>query len=329
MSSSDSETPTLSALLTSKPSTPLILDGALATYLELLGADISTALWSATLLLSQPSLIHKTHLDYYHAGADIAITASYQASVQGLQKHLNLPEHEAKNVVKKSVELAIQARSDYLGSLTDEVEKERKSKRLLVAGSVGPYGAFLADGSEYRGDYVLSKSSMKDFHRGRISALIEAGCDVLACETLPSIGELEALVELLEEFPGTEAWFSFTMKDAEHISDGTSLDKVCETLKECKQAVAVGVNCVPEETALGALKQLAKLTSKPLVVYPNSGEQWNAESRSWQGERNKGAQLAERTKEWWNAGARLIGGCCRTTPEDINIIEQSLRGVQS
>ena len=315
---------TLSILL--RTSSPVILDGALATYLEALGASISSALWSASLLLDSPSLIHRTHLDYFRAGADIAITASYQASLPGLQAHLQLSEKEAKDVVKKSVELAQQAREEYLHSLSDPEERQRKCARLLVAGSVGPYGAYLANGSEYRGDYVLGREEMKAFHRGRIEALVEAGCDVLACETMPSLAEVEALIELLEkEFPSKEAWFSFTLRDERLISDGTGLETVVQVLEGCKQAIAIGVNCVAEDVALGALKQLVNLTSLPLVVYPNSGEQWDAENRSWQGERNQGERLAERTLEWWKAGARLVGGCCRTTPEDIALIEKTLR----
>lgn len=319
---------------------PLLLDGALATYLETLGADISGALWSASILLSQPELIKQTHLDYYRAGANIAITASYQASIPGLIKHLGLSEEDAKNVVKKSVQLAQQARDECLaeqlesdrarGSGSVEAESEIEDvlrKKMYVAGSVGPYGAFLADGSEYRGDYVLSKEEMKAFHRGRVQALVDAGVDLLACETIPSKSEAEALVELLkQEFEGMEAWFTFTLRDGEHIPDGTPLVEIAKLFEGVEQVVGVGINCVPDDLSLAALKALAPVVKKAtLVVYPNSGEQWNAKAREWEGRRTEGSTLAQKTVEWFDAGARMIGGCCRTSPDDIRTMGEALR----
>ena len=300
---------------------PLILDGALATYLETLGADISGALWSASILLDQPSLIKQTHLDYYRAGANVAITASYQASIPGLVKHLQLSEQEAKDVVKKSVELAQEARDQYITETTKEI-----GNQLFIAGSVGPYGAFLADGSEYRGDYSIPRDEMKDFHRGRIQALVEAGVDILACETIPSKAETEALIELLTtEFASTEAWFGFTLRDSGHISDGTSLSEITALFDNVEQVVALGFNCVPDDLSVAALKTLKPLVKRgTLVVYPNSGEQWNAQAREWEGKRTAGSSLAEKTKEWREAGAGLIGGCCRTTPDDIGVMKKAL-----
>jgi homocysteine S-methyltransferase len=297
--------------------TPIILDGALATYLETLGADISGALWSADILLKNPSLIKKTHLDYYRAGANVAITASYQASIPGLTKHLDLNEWDAKAVVKKSVELAKSARDEIGG------------KSLWVAGSAGPYGAFLADGSEYRGDYNIPKEEMKDFHRGRIQALVEGGVDILACETIPQKAETEALLELLmTEFPDTEAWFSFTLRDSGHISDGTPLHEIAALFEHVEQVVALGFNCVSDDVVLEALKTLKPLVKRgALVVYPNSGELWNAQAREWEGQRTEGSTLGEKTVEWWEAGAGMIGGCCRTTPEDIGVMRKALEGV--
>ncbi|KAH7393905.1 homocysteine S-methyltransferase [Phaeosphaeria sp. MPI-PUGE-AT-0046c] len=302
---------------------PLILDGALATYLETLGADISGALWSASILLSQPELIKQTHLDYYRAGANIAITASYQASIPGLVKHLGLSEDAAQDVVKKSVGLAQQARDECAAERMESVLRGN----MYVAGSVGPYGAFLSDGSEYRGDYVVSKEEMKAFHRGRMQALVDAGVDLLACETIPSKSEAEALVELLtEEFEGIEAWFTFTLRDGEHIADGTPLVEIASLFGGVEQVVGVGLNCVPDDLALAALKVLKPLVKRgTLIVYPNSGEQWNAKAREWEGRRTEGSTLAHKTVEWWDAGARLIGGCCRTSPEDIKTMCEALR----
>ena len=316
----------LSTLLTQKEI--IILDGALATELESRGCDLSNALWSAEVLISDPSLIYRTHLDYYRAGADVAITASYQATPLGLQKHLGLDEHRSIELIQQSAKLAKQARDAFERELEEkEVSPVELTKDLLVAGSVGPYGAFLANGAEYRGDYQLPRDEMKAFHRLRIKALVDAGVDILACETLPSFSEMDALLELLrDEFPQAAAWFSFTLRDSEHISDGTPLSLVVETLDKSDQVVTLGINCVPEAGVLGALHTLRKLTKRPLVVYPNSGEQWDAKSRNWVGERAQGSRLAELVKQWHEAGARLIGGCCRTTPQDITVVKDAASG---
>lgn len=324
---------TASAKLSTHLDSPVILDGALATYLETLGADISGALWSADILLQNPSLIKQTHLDYYRAGAQVAITASYQASLAGLSKHLHLSEEQGKDVVRKSVQLAQEARDEWVEESTaglSAVETAQARNRLFVAGSVGPYGAFLSDGSEYRGDYHLSKEDMKAFHRGRVQALVDADVDVLACETIPSYDEAQALLELLcEEFGDVEAWFTFTLRDAEHIADGTSLVQIAALFDGASNVVALGFNCTPDDVGLAALQKLRPLQEGrgwKMIVYPNSGEQWNAAAREWEGQRTEGGQLAAKTRQWADAGAVLVGGCCRTTPEDIGVMRDVLQG---
>lgn len=291
----------------------LVLDGAMATELEARGCDLTDSLWSAKVLIENPELIYQVHYDYYLAGAQVAITASYQATPQGFAKR-GLTAAESLALITRSVELASRARRDYL-SVAPEAGK------LLVAGSVGPYGAFLADGSEYRGDYSLPQAEMMDFHRPRVRALVEAGADILACETLPSFREIQALVALLAEFPETPAWFSFTLRDSEHLSDGTPLTEVVALLENCPQAVALGLNCIALEQVTAALQTLSRLTAKPLVVYPNSGEQYDAVSKSWHSDAS-GCTLSDNLAAWQAAGAKLIGGCCRTTPADIAAIAQ-------
>jgi homocysteine S-methyltransferase len=294
----------------STTSSPLILDGALATYLETLGADISGALWSASILLDQPSLIRQTHLDYFRAGANIAITASYQASIPGLIKHLSTSEADAAAIIQDSVKLAQEARDEYVAEQVKAASLDADSgdalrKSLYVAGSVGPYGTLLADGSEYRGDYSLPQDEMKTFHRGRIQALVDAGVDVLACETMPSKAEIIALLELLgTEFADQEAWFTFTLRDASHISDGTPLSDIAALFTGNEQIVGLGFNCVSDDVVSEALGNLKPLVEKgALIVYPNSGEMWNAK-------------------------ARVIGGCCRTTPGDIRTMKEALEGYE-
>ncbi|ORY11973.1 Homocysteine S-methyltransferase, partial [Clohesyomyces aquaticus] len=319
---------------------PIILDGALATYLETLGADISSSLWSASILLTSPSLIQRAHVDYFRAGAHIATTASYQASIPGLlgSKYLNLSEKDAEGIVAKSVELAKSARDKYLLELKTQNENEnggekeesKKARPLFIAASIGPYGASLANGSEYTGLYPPSTSisSLRTFHASRLSILLSSDIDILACETIPSFPETLALIQLLTspEYSSSSsattntipipAWFTFTLSPSDPmcIADGTDLARVVEVLDPESRVVAIGVNCVSDTSALAALQYLSTLTKKPLIVYPNSGEQWNASARSWVGARSEGTYLAEKCVEWWEAGARMIGGCCRTTP---------------
>ncbi|MEV7606504.1 homocysteine S-methyltransferase [Paenarthrobacter sp. NPDC089322] len=298
----------------------LVLDGALATELEAHGCDLEDALWSAKVLLEQPHLIKQVHRDYYDAGASVAITASYQATPQGFAQR-GLSVEESLELVARSVRLADEARQEYLA-------ENPASGPLLIAGSVGPYGAYLADGSEYRGDYTLSAVEFRDFHRPRIAALVDAGVDFLACETLPSFAEAEALLQLVTEFD-VDAWFTFTLRDSGHISDGTPLADVAALLRAEPRVVAVGVNCVPLELVTPALGALRDATDAALVAYPNSGETYDAVTKTWgpaaagqaapgpgpagQG----GATLAGNAANWRQLGARLIGGCCRTTPHDI------------
>ncbi|WP_269936167.1 homocysteine S-methyltransferase [Serratia liquefaciens] len=290
----------------------LILDGALATELEARGCDLSDPLWSAKVLIENPELIYQVHLDYFNAGAQCAITASYQATPQGFLRR-GLDQAQSLELIAKSVHLAQQARRDYLA-------QHPQATPLLVAGSIGPYGAYLADGSEYRGDYALPQEEMIAFHRPRIRALAEAGVDLLACETLPSFSELQALLAVLQEFPTLGAWFAFTLRDSQHLSDGTPLTQVLAALHGNPQALAIGINCIALENVAPALRQFAALTDKPLLVYPNSGEHYDAVSKTWHACGGEHGSLIDQVGEWQRIGARLIGGCCRTTPKDIRQI---------
>ena len=279
-------------------------------------------LWSATVLQNNPEAIYNVHLDYYKAGANIAITASYQATHLGLQKHLGLDAEQSRQLIHASVRLAQQARD---AALKEQNTNPNTIRTLLVAGSVGPYGAYLANGSEYTGEYHLSNDAMKNFHRDRIQALVDAGADLLACETMPSFDEVKSLLELMqEEFPLVKAWISCTLRDQRHLSDGTPLTQVVELVNKSDQIIALGFNCIPEQDVSSSLDHLRSLTEKPLIVYPNSGEHWDAEKRKWFGTRAEGQTLALLAKEWHRKGARFIGGCCRTTPSDVKVIYESL-----
>jgi homocysteine S-methyltransferase len=292
----------------------VILDGALATELERRGCDLEDTLWSAKVLLENPEQIRRLHMDYFLAGADCAITASYQATVEGFMRR-GLSEMQAIRLIQKSVQLAAEAREAFW---QDEANRTGRP-RPFVAASVGPYGAYLADGAEYRGDYGLSESELVAFHRPRMKALIEAGADMLACETIPSSVEARALVHLLEEFPGVSAWISFTAKDAAHIRNGERLADCIAWLDSQPQVAAVGVNCTSPQFISSLIHEARRATKKPILTYPNSGETYDAGTRVWSGDAY-GGSFGEQAREWYESGARILGGCCRTTPDDIRTI---------
>ncbi|WP_050179855.1 homocysteine S-methyltransferase [Domibacillus robiginosus] len=293
----------------------IVLDGAMATELERHGCQLNDSLWSARVLMETPELIKQVHLDYFNAGADCAITASYQATIDGFARH-GLGAEETIQVIQASVRIAAEARDEFWQSLAD---KESRPKPL-VAASVGPYGAFLADGSEYRGDYKLTEEAFIEFHRPRIQALIEAGADLLACETIPNLAEARALARLLqEEFSETYAWISFSAKDGQHISSGERIADCARELESIPQIAAIGVNCTAPEYMPELIQEIKRESTKPVVVYPNLGEVYDAETKTWSGAPDMEA-YSQHTLHWFECGARLIGGCCRTKPSDIGTI---------
>jgi homocysteine S-methyltransferase len=282
---------------------PLVLDGGLATELERRGADLRDPLWSARVLLEDPDMIRAVHADYFAAGADVAISASYQASFEGFARR-GLGRERAAGLMRRSVELAREA--------AQEAGDDR-----IVAASVGPYGAVLADGSEYDGRYGLTVQQLSDFHRPRIEVLLETGADVLAIETIPSILETEALVGILEELPDVAAWISFSCADGVHISDGTSFSDAATLASSAPGVVAVGVNCSPP-IHVPALLSSARVDT-PLLAYPNLGSAWLAATRIWVADGPR-PDLGSAATAWRAAGARVVGGCCGTTPQDIRAI---------
>jgi len=302
----------------------LVIDGALATELEHRGCNLKDDLWSAKILLEQPEMIKEVHLDYFKAGADCAITASYQATLEGFAKR-GLSISQAIALIQKSVRLALEARDEFW---TDKPNRAGRS-RPFVAASVGPYGAFLADGSEYRGNYGLTEKELMEFHRPRIKVLLEAGADMLACETIPCLIEAQAIAKLLKEFPDVVAWISFTGRDEVYISEGQIFADCVKELEDHPQIAAIGVNCTSPKYISALIREAKKMTSKPILVYPNSGETYDALGNGWKGDPAYHS-FGEQAREWYAAGARLIGGCCRTTPEDIRVIAswaRTLRGV--
>ncbi len=299
----------------------LVLDGGLATRLEAHGCDLSDSLWSARLLFENPAIIRRVHGEYLQAGADCITSASYQATLQGFARH-GFTESESADLIRLSVRLARDARDEFW----QDASRPPGRLRPMVAASIGPYGAYLADGSEYTGKYGIGESALYDFHRDRWEIISRAGPDVLACETIPSQAEVAALARLLSEADGVTAWVSFNCRDGRHLADGSSLAEAVGRVVELQRVVAVGVNCIPPAVVLESVRELSVLSRKPIVVYPNSGEGWDAAAKRWAGSAGD-LDFGRAAWRWYEAGARLIGGCCRTGPEDVSRIRSALCGL--
>ncbi|MEU5420335.1 homocysteine S-methyltransferase [Streptomyces sp. NPDC020799] len=288
---------------------PLVLDGGLSNQLAAQGCDLSDALWSARLLADGPEQIERAHAAYVRAGARVLITASYQATFEGFAAR-GIGRAKAAELLRSSVGLARGAGEGGEGG---------GPPPPWVAASVGPYGAMLADGSEYRGRYGLSVAELARFHRPRVEALAEAAPDVLALETVPDVDEAEALLRAVEGC-GVPVWLSYSVS-GERTRAGQPLREAFALAAGNDQVLAVGANCCEPADAYGAVRLAAEVTGKPVVVYPNSGERWDARERAWRGSPTFGP---ERVAAWRQAGARLIGGCCRVGPQDIARLARAL-----
>ncbi|OVA15529.1 Homocysteine S-methyltransferase [Macleaya cordata] len=310
-----------------------VIDGGLATELERHGADLNDPLWSAKCLISSPHLIRTVHLDYLEAGADIIITASYQATIQGF-KAKGLSGKESESLLQKSVQIACEARDMYYERASecsyDGIGNKRvlNKRPILVAASVGSYGAYLADGSEYDGNYgdTVTLTTLKEFHRRRVQVLAESGADLIAFETIPNKLEAQAYAELLEEDDiKIPAWFSFNSKDGLNVVSGDPLSECASIADSCKKVVAVGINCTPPRFIRGLISSVQKVTTKPILIYPNSGETYDADRKEWvQSTGVSDEDFVSYVNIWREAGASLIGGCCRTTPNTIRAIYKVL-----
>jgi homocysteine S-methyltransferase len=284
----------------------MIIDGGLATELEARGHDLSDRLWSARLLLSDPAAIEDVHLVYYRAGAEVATTASYQASIEGFAA-TGLDRAAALDLIGLSVTIARRARDRYRAESGDQ-------GTLLVAGSVGPYGAMLADGSEYRGDYDPGPRALADFHRPRIEALVAAGADLLAFETIPTVREADVLVRLLDDV-SIPAWLSFSCRDGGSTSAGEPIAEAV-ALGDHPRVVAVGVNCTAPRHLPALLAAAHAATDFPLIAYPNGGDRWDPSARRWVAD-GGGAYDPSAVASWTSFGATWLGGCCGTGPAEI------------
>lgn len=303
----------------------VVLDGAMGSELDARGCDTNSALWSTSALLHHGDVVERVHLDYLRAGAEVIETNSYQANLAALTDAGFSPS-AARQTIASSARLALSARDQFMRQ-----NLEAAPATPLVAGSIGPYGAFLADGSEYTGAYRRTRAQLRDFHGPRLEILIGEGIDLFAVETFPRLDEAEAVLELLGELlPTAQAWLSvhagFAMSGSGRLvlPDGAPLQEAAQLVEETRAAVAVGVNCVPPQVVLPALQVLASDTGKPLCAYPNSGEAYDPVTKTWSS--TAAGSWVPAVPDWVESGARLVGSCCRSNPKTTQTIATALRG---
>lgn len=296
----------------------MVIDGSMSTALEHLGANLNSSLWTARALADSPELVRQVHLDYFRAGADCGITCSYQATIPGLTAN-GYTQEEAEKLIARSVEIFIEARQQWW---EEEGEKSGRVWPLCLAG-IGPYGAYLADGSEYRGKYGVDDDVLDRFHRRRMEILNEAGADILLIETQPSLHEALLAAGIAEEL-GADYWISFSCADEKHICEGDSIRKCVEIFsKDHPHLKMIGVNCTKPIYIAGLIKELrAGLQSTeegkkiPIGVYPNSGEEYDPVTKTWHGT-GDAKNFGEYALDYMRAGADAVGGCCTTVASHV------------
>jgi homocysteine S-methyltransferase len=299
---------------------PLLIDGGLSNVLEEMGCDLNHPLWTAKLITENPEAIVQTHLNYILAGADCIATASYQASIPGLIK-LGYSDIESKKIILKSVDLAYEA-------IKLAKENHQLVQVPIVAASIGPYGAYLADGSEYRGNYEIIDCELFQFHKDRIHLLAETEADLLAIETIPSLREAKILSEILQEV-NTPSWVSFSCKDGEHLNEGASIEEAISIFTNHPSVFAVGVNCTHPKYISSLIKRIKSCNSgKRIVVYPNSGEVYHVPTKSWLG-LSEPLHFTALALDWIKLGTDLIGGCCRIGPRHIHELRSQINDLHS
>jgi homocysteine S-methyltransferase len=295
-----------------------IIDGGLATELENSGFNLDHSLWSARLVLENPEAIKDVHLNYLKAGANIITTASYQASFPGCMKE-GMSDTKITQLLNKTTEIAVEARKEFI------LNSGEKQTFPLIAASIGPYGAYLANGEEYTGNYGVSKTELYDFHIKRWEILANTEADLMGCETIPSFKEAAVLRQIIDQTPNKQAYISFSCKDDKYINDGTPIIECAEMLSECEEVLAIGINCTAPRYVSGLIEKVREgAPDKEVVVYPNSGEAYDAKSKKWKGESSE-EEFSKFAKEWSEKGATIIGGCCRTTPSHIKAICEALK----
>ena len=297
-----------------------ILDGGLASDLFINGGFDKSKLnndplWSARVVLENPSSIKECHKRFLNAGSNVISTSTYQASVEGYMKHCGLSKEKAEEVIGSSVDLAKAA-----------IAECKLDYDVIIAGAISPYGAILHDMSEYSGSYIDSTSykTLKEFHKTNVQILASKGVKLFAFETMPALLEAQALVELLHDYPHCKAWLSFTTLNGTHTSYGESFTKVFQTFQDDPQVIAIGTNCCdPKFTKLvldAAVGQLGDHQS--CIAYPNNRR--NSESTADE------CQWANDLCQWVATGVLgWVGGCCEVTPRHIKLVKEVVREFES
>ena len=288
----------------------MIIDGSMATGLELKGYDLNQSLWTASALVNTPEWVKQVHMDYFKAGADCGITDSYQASIPGLMAK-GYSESEAEALITESVTLFCEARQQWWE------EEGKASERVypLCLGAVGSYGAYLADGSEYRGKYGVDEETLIQFHKRRMELLWKAGADLLIIETQPSLTEALIEAKLAEEL-GATYWISFTCKDGKHTHEGQTIEECAKALSGLPHLAMVGINCTDPKYVESLIQEWKKYTDLPIGVYPNSGETYDPLTKTWHGP-TQPIPYENWAEIWMKAGASAVGGCCQTGVDHI------------
>lgn len=303
-----------------------VLDGGFSSQISRhvgVSAD-GDPLWSARFLQTNPDDIVKTHLDFIRAGADIISTNTYQASVSGFVKHLGVTEEQGYGLIRLAVDLAKCARDKYIEEC---LEKGIPHRPILIAGSVGPYGAYLHDGSEYTGAYAdkTSEDTLREWHKPRIDTLVSSGVDLLALETIPCQKEALVLVDMLKQYPNTKAWISLSCQDDKKLVHGEDFQSVSRNCWKAnpEQLIAVGTNCCSPKIVANLIRGISKGMSSPIpiVTYPNSGEKYEPD-KGWIG--NDCDSLDSFVHEFLDLNVKFIGGCCRTYADTITEIRNKV-----
>lgn len=289
----------------------MVIDGSMSTQLERLGCHLQDSLWTAKALVERPDLVKEVHLSYFRAGADCGITCSYQATIPGLMNR-GYTREEAEHMIVRSVELFLEAREEWW---TAEGQAAGRVYPLCLAG-IGPYGAYLADGSEYRGNYGISDEALREFHQRRMELLWNAGADVLLIETQPSLHEALIAADIAEQLEA-DYWISFVCKDGSHICEGDAIRDCGEKLSKGHPHLRmIGVNCTAPQLVEHLIGELKASTSLPIAVYPNSGEVYDAVSKTWHGQKD-GVFFGDYARRYMRAGASAVGGCCTTVDSHV------------
>lgn len=339
---------------------PVLIDGGLSTALEQAGHDLSGDLWTARLLAEDPDAITAAHEAYLRAGAEVIITASYQASVAGFTSGSGsgsgsrsgspaMSVSDARRLIMSSTTLARRAiaRVDTPGGGAGGRAGGGPggAVRRFVAASVGPFGATLHDGSEYHGRYDVEWSHVRAFHRERLALLVDSGPDLLAIETIPSIAEAEIILEEAARLSDLPMWLSFSCANATTTCHGELVSDIAESVDPVRRVadapnlIALGTNCTAPEYVPELVAELARgvrdrrgdgvlddpvtpVTSRAprVLAYPNHGGRWDGVQ--WHG--TVELDIETQVPQWLTAGATLIGGCCGVGPADIARMRQVL-----